>query len=128
MGLAIVAYLLQAISGIWMNYARTGRTLRPTWLRYFHYVTGIVLVGLVMLLLAIGLVGTIGHYGNLVHSPHFAAGLLVVILVSLSAWSSTKISSQRPWARPLHIGINIILCAGLVFVSSTGWQVVQKYL
>ena len=76
----------------------------------------------------IGLLGTVGHYGSLIHSSHFSAGLLVVALVSLSAWSSTKISSQRPWARSIHIGTNIILFAGFVFVSLTGWEVVQKYL
>ncbi|MDJ0688489.1 MAG: DUF4079 domain-containing protein [Xenococcaceae cyanobacterium MO_188.B32] len=128
MGLAIAAYLLQTVSGGWMYYSRTSRTLRPSWLRYFHYVSGIVMVMLVILLLIIGLVGTVGHYGSLMHSSHFGAGLLVVALVSLSAWSSTKISSQRPWARSLHIGTNIILFAGFVFVSLTGWEVVQKYL
>ena len=128
MGLAIAAYLLLSLSGSWMYISRTGRTLRPSWLRFFHYVTGIVMVCLVVLLLIIGLVGTVGHYGSLIHSSHFSAGLLVVALVSLSAWSSTKISSQRPWARSLHIGTNIILFAGFVFVSFTGWEVVQKYL
>ncbi len=128
MGLAIAAYLLQAISGGWIYYTRTSRTLRPSWLRFFHYVTGIVMVLLVFILLIIGLVGTIGHYGSLVHSSHFAAGLIVVALVSLSAWTSSKISHQRPWARSLHIGINIILLAGFIFVSLTGWEVVQKYL
>lgn len=128
MGLAIAAYLLLAISGGWMNYTRTTKTLRPSWLRFSHYVTGIVMVGLVVLLLIIGLVGTQGHYGSLIHSSHFGAGLLVVGLVSLSAWSSTKISFQRPWARSLHISTNVILFAGFVFVSLTGWDVVQKYL
>ena len=128
MGLAIAAYGLQAVSGGWMYYSRTNRTLRPSWLRFFHYVTGIVMVMLVVLLLIIGIVGTVGHYGSLMHSPHFSAGLLVVALVSLSAWSSTKISSQRPWARSLHIGTNIVLFSGFVFVSLTGWEVVQKYL
>ena len=128
MGFAIAAYGLQTISGSWMYYARTSRTLRPAWLISFHYVTGIVMVMLVILLLIIGIVGTLGHYGSLIHSSHFGAGLLVVGLVVLSAWSATKISSQRPWARSLHIGTNIILFTGLVLVSLTGWQVVQKYL
>ena len=128
MGLAIAAYLLQAISGGWIFYSRTNRILRPTWLRFFHYVTGIVMVLLVIILLIIGLVGTVGHYGSLVHSPHFAAGLIVVALVSLSAWSSTKISDRRTWARSLHIGINLFLLAGFIFVSLTGWEVVQKYI
>lgn len=128
MGLAIAAYALQTISGGWIYYSRTSRILRPAWLRFFHYVTGIVMVLLVILLLIIGLVGTVGHYGSLVHSPHFAAGLIVVALVSLSAWSSTKISRQRPWARSIHIVTNIILFGGFVFVSLTGWEVVQKYI
>ena len=128
MGLAIAAYLLQTVSGSFMYYSRTNSTLRPSWLKFFHYVTGLVMVMLVILLLIIGLVGTIGHYGSLIHSPHFSAGWLVVALVSLSAWSSTKISTQRPWARLLHIGTNIILFGGFVFVSLTGWEVVQKYL
>lgn len=86
------------------------------------------MVGLVLLLLGIGLVGTIGHYGNLGHSPHLIAGVLVVALVVLSAWSSTQINPKRPWARSLHITTNIVLFFGFAFVSLTGWDVVQKYL
>jgi hypothetical protein len=86
------------------------------------------MVGLVLLLLAIGLVGTVGHYGNLGHSAHLPAGLIVVGLTLVSAWSATQISPQRPWARPLHVSINAILLLGFVFVTLTGWDVVQKYL
>jgi hypothetical protein len=79
-------------------------------------------------LLGIGLVGTLGHYGSLGHSPHLIAGLLVVGLVFLSAWSATQIGSKHFWARSLHIATNITLFGSLVLVSLTGWQVVQKYL
>ncbi len=56
------------------------------------------MAGMVLLLLAIGFVGTLGHYGSLGHSPHLFAGLAVVDLVFLSAWSAIQISSARPWA------------------------------
>jgi hypothetical protein len=85
------------------------------------------LVLLVLLLLAIGIVGTLGHFGSLGHSSHLPAGLFVVGLVLLSAISAIFINSQ-PWMRSLHIGTNIILFLGLVWVSLTGWDVVQKYL
>ena len=93
-----------------------------------HYIIGWVMVGLVLLLLAIGIVGTLGHYGTLGHSGHLIAGLSVVALVLLSAGSSTQISSRQPWARAVHVGTNIVLFVGLTWVSFTGWQVVQKYL
>ena len=94
----------------------------------FHLVVGIILILLVLLLLAIGLVGTVGHYGNLGHSSHLWAGLLVVLLVIFSGWSATNIFQGRSWARSLHIAINALLLVGLIFVSWTGWDVVQKYL
>lgn len=128
MGFVLVAYGLLAISGVWMFYCRTAKISRPSWLRPFHYGTGIAIVFLVLLLLAIGLVGTLGHYGSLGHSPHLIAGLLVVGLVALSAWSATEIGPKHSWARSLHIATNITLFGSLVFVSLTGWQVVQKYL
>ncbi|MEC4986256.1 MAG: DUF4079 domain-containing protein [Oscillatoria sp. PMC 1068.18] len=128
MGLAIFAYLLQAISGLWMNHKRTHRQRRGSWWRQFHYWTGIIMVILVLLLLLIGIVGTLGHYGSLGHSPHLVAGLAVVALVLVSAWSATQISSSKPWAISLHITTNLILFLGFACVSLTGWTVVQKYL
>lgn len=86
------------------------------------------MVGMVLLLLAIGLVGTLGHYGTLGHSGHLIAGLSVVVLVLLSAGSSTLISPQQPWASAVHVGTNIALFVGFTWVSLTGWEVVQKYL
>ena len=128
MGLTILAYLLQCLSGSVVWYARTTRIRRPSWLRTFHYTSGIVMVLLVLLLLGIGLIGTIGHYGSLGQSSHLVAGILVVLLTLVSAWSATQINSRNMWARNLHLTVNILLCGGLIFVSFTGWDVVQKYL
>jgi hypothetical protein len=128
MGLSLLAYVLLASSGSWMFYSRSTERQRPEWLRPFHYITGGTMVGLVILLLAIGLVGTVGHYGNLGHSSHLPVGLIVVGLTCLSAWSATQISPSRPWARPLHVGTNAILLIGFIIVTWTGWIVVQKYL
>lgn len=128
MGLAIVAYLILAVSGGWMAWQRQTRQPRPDWLRPFHFLMGAILSGLVLLLLIIGIVGTLGHFGSLGHSNHLYAGLAVVDLVFLSAWSAVQISPQRPWARSLHLGVNAILLLGFIWVSLTGWDVVQKYL
>ncbi len=128
MGLSILAYLLLAVTGTWMFKARQARERRPDWLNSLHYAIGGSLVGLVLLLLGVGIVGTLGHFGTLGHSNHLIAGLLVVSLVLLSAGSATQISAKHPWARSLHIGTNITLFLGLVWVLLTGWNVVQKYL
>jgi hypothetical protein len=128
MGGAIAFYLLLLVSGAFMFYGRVVKIGRPAWLRNAHYFGGIIIVFLVMLLLAIGLVGTVGHYGSLGHSPHLWSGLLVVGLTSLSAWSANQISAHNHWARSLHITINACLGVGLIYVSWTGWSVVQKYL
>jgi tryptophan-rich sensory protein len=125
MGFTVVAYLLQAGTGISLAILRQSR---PDWLRPFHFIIGGVMALLVLLLLAIGIVGTLGHYGNLGHSTHLPAGLAVVELVFLSAWSAVQISPDRPWAKPLHLGTNLVLCVALAIVSWTGWKVVQKYL
>lgn len=128
MGGAIAFYLLLLVSGGLMFYGRKARIGRPVWLRDAHYIGGIVIVFLVLLLLAIGVVGTIGYYGSLGHSPHLWSGLFVVGLICLSAWSANQISVSNHWARSLHITTNAILFFGLLYVSWTGWSVVQKYL
>jgi ABC-type tungstate transport system substrate-binding protein len=128
MGLSLLAYLILGVTGINLFSKRQSERPRPSWLRMTHYIIGWVMVGLVLLLLAIGIVGTLGHYGTLGHSGHLIAGLSVVALVLLSAGSSTQISSMRPWARAVHVGTNLVLFVGLTWVSLTGWQVVQKYL
>jgi hypothetical protein len=120
MGLTIAAYLIQAVTG-------SGLLLGARWVRSLHIGTGIAIAVLVLILLGIGIVGTLGHYGSLGHSSHLWSGLAVVELVFLSAWSAVQIPNQ-PWARSLHIGVNFLLCLGLIWVSITGWQVVQKYL
>ncbi|WP_414542029.1 DUF4079 domain-containing protein [Nostoc sp. CCY0012] len=136
MGLSLLAYLLLALTGVWMFQDRTSPNFTGfPWViggrrgvRSLHYTMGITMVSLVLLLLVIGIVGTLGHFGSLGHSQHLISGLIVVVLVLLSAFSATQISARRSWARPLHIGVNIILFAGFAWVSLTGWSVVQKYL
>ena len=128
MGLSLTAYGLLAATGLWMFGLRRGKQTRPRWLRPLHYTIGGTLVFLVLLLLTVGIVGTLGEYGHLGHSLHLPAGLIVVSLVLLSAWSATRISPQRPWARSLHLTVNGILLFGFAAVSLSGWIVVQKYL
>lgn len=99
-----------------------------TGLRSIHLVLGIALVLLVLTLLSIGIVGTLGHFGNLGHSPHLPMGLTVVVITLASAWSASRISPDRPWARSLHLSLNAGLGLALALVSWTGWVVVQKYL
>ncbi|WP_026100145.1 DUF4079 domain-containing protein [Fortiea contorta] len=136
MGLALLAYVMLAVSGFWLLRARTshplpGMALFPQGIRgvrSLHYTLGLSMVSLVLLLLAIGVVGTLGHFGTLGQSSHLVAGLMVVVLVLLSAFSATQIGMRKPWARPLHVGVNILLFMGFAWVSWTGWSVVQKYL
>jgi amino acid transporter len=128
MGLSIFAYCLLATSGIWLFKKRREKRPRPSWLRPTHYTIGIIMVILVLILLSIGLIGTIGNYGSLGHSPHLIAGLLVVGMVLLSAYSATQIHPSRPWARSLHVRTNIALFFGFLFVGLSGLTVVQKYL
>jgi hypothetical protein len=136
MGLSLLAYLLLAVTGVWMFGVRTSGNLpfmspfadRTQEVRSLHYTIGMIMVSLVLLLLVIGIVGTLGHFGSLGHSSHLVAGLIVVGLVLLSAFSATQISPRRPWVKNLHIGLNIVLLFGFAWVSFTGWTVVQKYL
>ncbi|TAD75557.1 MAG: DUF4079 domain-containing protein [Oscillatoriales cyanobacterium] len=103
----------------------------PPWrlsFRRSHLLLGGVLVLLVLVLLTVGIVGTLGHFGRLGHSPHLWAGLSVVGLVGLSAWSASRIAIERPWARSLHLRTNAALVLALLWVLQSGWVVVQKYL
>jgi len=128
MGLSLLTFLCLLVSGTWWLSGRLQKSPRAAWVRSLHIMLGTCLVTLVMLLLSIGIVGTLGEYGSLGHSTHLLAGLVVVALVSVSAWSGSRIHPKRPWARPLHWGTNV--CLGLAFlaVTWTGWEVVQKYL
>ncbi len=128
MGLSISVYGLLALSGGRLFYTRRQNLERPSWLRSLHFTLGGILVFLVLLLLSIGVVGTLGEFGGLGHSVHLPAGLAVVALTLGSAWSATRISPDRPWARQTHLTINGILFVGFVVVTATGWSVVQKYL
>src|SRR4028119_1977633 len=119
MGLSVLAYFLLGITGMNLFSGRHSERSQPNWLRLTHYITGWVMVGLVLLLLAIGLVGTLGHFGSLGHSGHLIAGLSVVFLVFLSAGSSTLIRPERDWARAIHVGTNIALLVGFTWVSWT---------
>lgn len=108
MGLSLFAYLLLSLTGSWLFVSRQTPQVRPGWLRPVHF--------------------TIGHYGSLGHSSHLPAGLIVVGLTLLSAWSATQINVDRPWARGLHLGTNLVLLLAFAIVTWTGWDVVQKYL
>jgi hypothetical protein len=128
MGFAIAAYLLLAVSGLYIFTQRQHYQTRPSWLLFLHLGVGIILTALVLLLLGIGIVGTLGHFGSLGHSWHLLAGLSVVSLVFLSVWSAVQISLMQPWARSLHISTNFVLLVVFLWVSLTGWEAVQKYL
>jgi hypothetical protein len=128
MGFSVVAYFLLAISGSYISAQRQRTQPHSMWLLPVHIVTGVAMTILVLLLLGIGIVGTLGHFGSLGHSWHLFAGLSVVSLVFLSVWSAVQISLMRPWARLLHILTNLVLLVAFLWVSFTGWYVVQKYL
>ena len=128
MGLSLLTYLVLAISGLTIRGQRRANQIYPNWLRPLHIGLGVTLVSLVLLLLGIGLVGTLGHYGTLGHSAHLPIGLAVSATTLFSAWSASRISPERPWARSLHLGTNAVLFVGFLSVLATGWQVVQKYL
>lgn len=136
MGLSILTYFLLGASGVLMIWLRKfglggsnqSSPIPRQGVRSLHYGMGWILVVLVLLLLGIGIIGTLGHYGSLGHSPHLVAGLMVVALVLLSAWTATQISPERSWAKPLHLTLNALLFIALSWVSWTGWTVVQKYL
>jgi ABC-type amino acid transport system permease subunit len=128
MGLAVIGYLLLALSGGGLAYLRLAERASSAWLRPLHVILGSGLVLLVVVLLAIGIVGTLGEYGTLGHSIHLPLGLAVVALVLVSAWSASRIAPHRPWARKLHLALNGILGLALMGAGLSGWQVVQKYL
>ncbi len=142
MGLAVLLYTCLGLLGGVMRYRRLQTTVlanSPTELplahgkgqilRPIHQGLGWLLVLTVLLLAVIGVMGTLGHFGSLGHSPHLAAGILVVTLTLLSAWSASQINHpHKPWARSLHLSLNGLLFFALAWVSWTGWSVVQKYL
>jgi hypothetical protein len=133
MGFTITAYCIQFISGGWLFYQRrhqagAGLDSSTAWVQPLHVLSGIAMVLLVLLLLAIGIVGTLGEFGRLGQSVHLVGGVSTVGLVLASAWSATAIRQGKAWARSLHITLNAILCLALIFVTWSGWTVVQKYL
>lgn len=128
MGLSLFTYAVLALTGTALFWGRTRTDERPSWLWPLHAVLGGTLVGLVLVLLTIGIIGTLGEYGHLGHSWHLLGGVSVVLLVLASGWSAIQIRRERPWARRLHVILNISLALALAGAGLTGWQVVQKYL
>jgi hypothetical protein len=129
MGLTLTGYVLLAATGSGLAYTRLKPEMyRPAGLRLLHVGFGVGIVALVLVLLTIGIVGTLGEYGRLGHSVHLPLGLMVVCLVVTSAWSASRISQERPWARKLHVLLNGALGLALAGAGVSGWQVVQKYL
>lgn len=128
MGLTILCYLTLGVSGTFLWKTRTDKTPPKKWLRPFHRSIGIIMVALIILLLSIGLLGTMGHYGSLGHSWHLVAGIVILSLALVSGWSSMNIHPSKPWARLLHVRVNIALFFSLLWVGLSGWNVVQKYL
>lgn len=131
MGLTVLLYILLGFLGGWMSYIRWRYpSLRVSYglLRQTHLILGLSMVGLILVLLAIGIVGTLGHFGSLGQSSHLIAGIAVVILALVSAVSAFQIRRGNAWTRRLHLGINICLLIALGWVSVSGWDVVQKYL
>lgn len=127
MGLSLAVYGLLALSGGTLFWGKLpGSKRRP--LRTLHLALGSSLVSLTLFLLAIGIVGTLGHFGSLGHSAHLGAGLVVVALVTTSAFSALGMVRARPWAKQVHLTAALLLLAGYGAVLVTGWQVVQKYL
>jgi len=128
MGLALLTYAVLATTGTVLFWGRTQGNQRPPWLWPVHAVAGGSLISLVMVLLTIGIVGTLGEYGHLGHSWHLVGGSSVALLVMASGWSALQIRRGLPWARRLHITLNVGLALALAGAGLTGWQVVQKYL
>jgi hypothetical protein len=128
MGLSLTAYGLLALTGGGMFFARHTKRSRPKWLRPVHIALGISFVSLILLLLSVGLVGTLGYYGTLGHSAHLPAGVTVVLLALVAAWSGFQIRGSQAWARSLHWIVNLTLFFALATVLLTGWTIVQKYL
>jgi hypothetical protein len=139
MGFTIAAYILLALSGLWLGW-RTRAVVHSTdlsetadsevgqGLRVVHLILGAAIIFLVLFLLAIGLVGTLGHFGSLIQSPHFVVGFVVVGLTIAAAITGLRISPERRYSRAIHRTIDVALCVALVIVTYTGWEVVQKYL
>jgi Protein of unknown function (DUF4079) len=127
MGLSLLTYCCLVITGVGMARARSVEAFRGSW-RSVHIALGILLVVLVVGLLGIGIVGTLGHYGNLGHSIHALMGVVVVGITLASAGVALQIQGGKAWARPVHVGLNVLLGAAFLGVLGTGWVVVQKYL
>lgn len=128
MGLTVTGYAVLAATGGSLAYMRRAEQISSAWLRPLHILVGVSVVVMVLGLLSIGIVGTLGEYGSLGHSIHLPMGLAVVLAVLASAWSASRISQERPWARRLHVSLNGALGLALVAAGLSGWQVVQKYL
>ncbi|MGF1577075.1 MAG: DUF4079 domain-containing protein [Cyanophyceae cyanobacterium] len=127
MGGVILLYGLLLITGLKIFQQHRAWFSSGSAVRWIHITLGILLVGLVLELLAIGVVGTLGHFGSLGQSVHLGAGVGVTGLTLLTAWHGWQ---GRQWqsSRGIHLVLNGVLAVALIGVSWTGWQVVQKYL
>ena len=129
MGGTMVLYAVQLALGLSVRQQRVERNAaKRVWFRHWHFWAGLAMLALILLLLAIGIVGTLGHFGSLGHSWHLPVGLTVVGLAIASAVTGSRIHSERPNSRAIHLGLNGALAVSLLLALASGWSVVQKYL
>jgi hypothetical protein len=93
-----------------------------------HSKIGAVLLGLFILGGIIGLIATYLGTGKILTSPHGIIGLLMMVLIGITASLAPAMRRQAPWARIVHISIGITLLVLYLGQILSGGQIIQSIM
>ncbi len=93
-----------------------------------HYLSGSILLGLMVLGSIGGMTVTYINNGKLFVGPHLLAGLGMTGLIATSAALSPLMQKGQEWARVTHITLNTILVGLFGWQAVTGVQIVLRII
>jgi hypothetical protein len=93
-----------------------------------HHQISSIWLGLMVIGSMVGIAVTYINYSKLFVAPHLLVGLLITVLVVLSAALAPFMHKGNEWARYTHIGINILVLVLFIWEAVTGTQIVQQIL
>ncbi len=93
-----------------------------------HYVTGSILLALMVLGTIGGMSVTYINNGKLFVGPHLLAGLGMTGLIATSAALSPFMQKGAEWARYTHITLNTVLVGIFGWQAVSGLQILQRII
>jgi uncharacterized membrane protein len=93
-----------------------------------HHQVGSIFLALIVLGTVGGMAVTYINNGKLFVGPHLIAGLVMMVMVAISAALVPYMQKGNEFARLSHVGLNLTMLGVFAWQAVTGLQIVQKIL